>query len=271
MGIGFRLASICLAVTLAAGSLLTPPDPADWGDFSPERPGVAVPAPSPTPTPTPAPTPPTPPTPGTGMEDVQASDWFYRYIRTGVRHGFLQGNNNRFEPRRAITRAEFVTMMGRMHSALGGVVRHDWGPGGVPTLPYTDIDRTAFYIPYLVWATELEIVQGDAEGRFRPNAPMTRQELATILVRYIEAYDVENHLRDQFYDLGQYYDWELIAPWARAAAHLLRNYNLMHGSRGLRDEPGVYFFRPEDEALRLEAGVILVRLFAAVFDGRVAV
>ena len=251
MNLGLRIASLCLAFVLASG-LLTMPE-AYWESLPP-------------PSETTVPAAPPGASPEGGMDDVAPTDWFYRHLRRGFRHGFLRSIDGRFEPRRGITRAEFVTMLGRTHVALGGALRYGERS---EALPYTDVAPDADFTPYLVWATELGLVQGDAEQRFRPDEALTRESLAVILARYLEAYAVYTHL--EYYDHGRYEDWELISTWAYEAVHLLRDYGLMQGSRGVQNIPGVYFFRPQDLALRFESAVILVRLFDAVFDGRVAV
>jgi len=247
MDIGYRLASLCLAFTVAAG-LVPLPDPSGWDPSPPPPPAVTSPEPPPALLPI-----------GGGMEDVAPTDWFFPAIRVGVRHGFVTPIEGRFEPQRAITRAEFITMLGRMHTALGGVVRI----GRVPELPFTDITSAAEYIPYLAWATEIEIIRGDAEQRFRPGYPITREELAVLLARYIEAYDIDDQLDVEEHD--PYADWFDIADWAYDAVHMLRDLNLLQGRQ---TEPGVYFFHPAEHVLRLESAVVLARLFEEVFEGR---
>ncbi|MCL2563440.1 MAG: S-layer homology domain-containing protein [Oscillospiraceae bacterium] len=254
MGIGFRIASLCLAFLCAAG-LAPQPDLSGWNT-----------SPPPITAPTPTPEPPAPQTPGTGLEDVSSADWFYEAVRTGVRHGYIRGGgSNRFYPQRAITRAEFVTMLGRMHIALGGRVVYDWGAGQRPA--YTDVTPGAFYMPYLTWATELEFVHADAQQRFRPDAPLTREEMAVILVRYILLYEVYEHFdEDDWDEPARYADGDDISAWAYNEAHLLLMFDIMHGTARPGTNPVVYDFRPGADALRLEAAVVLANLFNMAFD-----
>ena len=251
MDLGFRLTSLCLAFTIAAG-LVPLPDPSGWAPAPPEPPPITAPGPPPV-------------QPGAGMEDVSPSDWFYDAIRVGVRHGFVRPMEGRFAPQQPITRGAFITMLGRMHAALGGVIGYD----RIPDLPYTDITADADYIPYLAWATEVQIVLGDAEQRFSPESSITREEMAVLLVHYIDAYALYDQLdvdpdSPHIYDYGFYADWFDISDWAWDEVHLLRYFHLMQGQEV---EPGVYFFYPQEQVLRLEAVAILVRLFEALFDG----
>ena len=194
------------------------------------------------------------------LRDVPPDIWFHDYVQTGLRHGFIQGTGgNSFHPDRIITRSEFVSILGRVHQALGGELLEE---GIMP--PYIDINPS-FYIPYLAWASEMGIIYGDGQGRFRPYSPVTRQEMATILTRYIESFDLRPYLASRHNPIGRYEDWHLIAPWAYGAAHLLRDYNIMQGSRGVQNVPGVYFFRPTDVGFRREAVAIFARLFIAIY------
>ncbi|MCL2589253.1 MAG: S-layer homology domain-containing protein [Oscillospiraceae bacterium] len=250
MDISIRLSTLLLALLLAVG-FAPRPHPGDWVP-SPEPPAWA-----------------TGPdfNPGALLQDVRPSDWFYDYVRLGVRHGFVRGGDGRFEPHRPITRAEVVTMLARMHAALGGVVLYEWAV----ELPYVDVSPRAHFVPYLVWATELRIVEGNLEGEFQPDQPVTREELAVILHRYMTAYSVYGHIEDRFYRHGRYQDWQQIASWAYEAAHTLRNYELMTGTARQHGTYTVYYFLPRDRASRAEAAVIFARVFEAVSDHRVAV
>ena len=247
MELGLRIFIIYLAALLAAG-LVSPAESLPEASPPPEVPGTFVPIP-------PAPSDDT----IDEMADISPADWFYAYVRLGYEHGFLRGTDGRFDPSREITRAEFITILGRLHLALGGI---DYGE---LLIPYTDTEET-FYTPYLTWATHLDIVQGDEFGRFRPNDVIRRDEMAVTLGRYIEAYDLYESLEHAFEDRGLYADWEEIAPWAYHEAHLLRNHGIMHGMRPPGAAPDIYLFRPETSALRCEAAAIFARLFVIIFD-----
>ena len=116
MNIGFQLATLCLAFLLVGGSL-TLPDPTGW---------EPAPPPGPEATHRPPPTGPPPFNPRANLSDISDSDWFYRSVRIGVQYGFVRGSAGRFEPERAITRSELITMLGRItgyESHGGGRVR----------------------------------------------------------------------------------------------------------------------------------------------------
>jgi len=254
-----QILSLCLALILAAGNVPVP----DFAD-EPAPPAVETPAPEPSPPPTPTPP---PPTPGPGLEDVATTDWFYDYVRIGFRHGFFRGTGGRFEPNRVVSRAEFITMLGRLHLALGGTVSYENVEETAVDLGFTDVELAAFYAPYLVWATELEITRADAQGHFRPMAPISREEMAVFATRYILAFELYELMEDDYYDRGPYADRAQIANWADEEVHLLRNLDLMLGRRP-NQAPGGDYFHPAAYALRSEAAALLARLFEGVFHPR---
>jgi len=207
------------------------------------------------------PAPPTPPPALTGMDDVSPSDWFYVYVRIGYRHGYLHGQEGNFEPSRDITWAEFITILGRFHGALGGYVEYGNTFIGADT-----------YIPYLLWAMGLDIVTAEDAERFRPNDAIQRAEIAIILMNYISAYNLYDHFLSQYeHHSENYADFIEIPAQARVAARLLRSFGIIQGVRSSADPPGVYRFEPFEHTLRSEAAVIFARMFVTIFDGTVAV
>ena len=198
------------------------------------------------------------------MADVSTEDWFHSYVLSGYRNRYIRGTsltNFRFDPNRALTRGEFIAMLGRFHTLLEGPLNF-----GNRLPAFYDTQTRTFYTTYLIWAVEAGIIQGDGAGRFHPNAVMTREQMALVLARYIATYELESHFYEASRDRGQYADADRISSAARAAAHQLRNFDIMHGSRGVNDVPGVYYFRPQDNAYRKEAAAVLGRMLLAIFD-----
>ncbi len=49
---------------------------------------------------------------------------------------------------------------------------------------FTDVSNEAWYAPSVNWADQLNIVGGFSDGTFRPNDPVTRQEIAVMIYNY---------------------------------------------------------------------------------------
>ncbi|MCL2843148.1 MAG: S-layer homology domain-containing protein [Oscillospiraceae bacterium] len=248
--LGTRISTLCLAALLALGQLPLPAATPAEPNLPAEPPSATTPAPEPEP-------PPSRPEPGTGaLQDVYPSDWFFPYVAIGALHGFIQGNDGVFAPNRAATRAEFVTMLARMHQALGG---HLGAPLDHP--PFVDVSPDHFSAPYLAWAFEIEAVHPNAEGQFRPGASISREEVAAMVAHYLEFYGLDDLFETAYEDHGLYADWEEIAPWALYGAHFLWNANLMHGTQA--EDDSVYF-HPRAEIYRREVFAIIGRVFQAI-------
>ena len=80
----------------------------------------------------------------------------------------------RFAPGTAAGRAMLVMVLWRMEGA----------PAAEAAASFSDVEAGAWYAEAVAWAAANGIVTGDGDGRFRPNAPISRQELATLLFRY---------------------------------------------------------------------------------------
>ena len=186
-----------------------------------------------------------------GMEDVSPDDWFYYHITRGFQFkliGGVQTDGFRFEPHRNATRAEFITMLGRLHEYEGE-------PEGLS-------EDKAFYARHLAWAAENGILQGDSGADLMPHAPITREQMAVIIARYIAAYALQGQFADIFTPAAAFNDWADCSDWALQSVVAMWNYKLMHGTGFARD----FRFRPLDSSSRAEALAVLVRLGDAIYD-----
>ncbi|MBR6916494.1 MAG: S-layer homology domain-containing protein, partial [Clostridia bacterium] len=116
------------------------------------------------------------PTVGIPFEDVPESEWYYSEIAGAYGKGFVTGRSaNVFAPEENITRAEIATLLSRVDGA-------EIDPKA--TVSYPDVRAGEWYVPYLAWATTKGILKGYPDGTAKPNAPVTRAEMAVMLARY---------------------------------------------------------------------------------------
>ena len=117
-------------------------------------------------------------------QDVAETAWYYDSVQYVRVNGLFTGVNAReFDPNGYMTRGMFVTVLGRM----AGVNPDYYGGNTV----FTDVPADAYYAPYVAWASMYGITDGTGEGVFSPNALVDRQQLATFIMRYLEAFGVE--------------------------------------------------------------------------------
>ncbi|MCQ2456282.1 MAG: DUF4838 domain-containing protein [Clostridia bacterium] len=175
--------------------------------------------------------------------DVKKKQWYYEPIEEVYAEGIMQGvSETEFAPVKSLTRAETVTLLSRL--ACVNV------EGMSESLTFKDTKKTAWYAEYVGWAAESGVVNGYDDGTFRPNAPVSRQELASLIVRFLSY--MEAHLADSP-KIAKYSDEGKIAGWAKENAEVMRKSGLMNG-----DDAGR--FNPKSTATRAEMAAICVRM-----------
>ncbi len=126
-------------------------------------------------------TPPAPSEPGsTGQSftDVAADAWYANAVQYVVSKAYFNGTSaDTFSPDRTMTRAMFVTVLGRMD----GVDVSQY-----PNTPFADVPAGQWYTAYVEWASENGIVLGYGSETFGPDDPVTREQMAAILYRYAQ-------------------------------------------------------------------------------------
>ena len=92
-----------------------------------------------------------------------------------VQQGIVQGRQaERFFPDEEITRGELTKMI----LLTAGIQ-----PKSIPAQSFKDLDFDAWYYPYVTTARKIGLIEGYADGTFKPNQPITRAEAVSILVR----------------------------------------------------------------------------------------
>lgn len=121
------------------------------------------------------------------FEDVPENAWYENAVNTLASLGIISGvGDNKFEPDRSITRAEFTAMA--MKFAMGET-------GGENI--FSDIKSTDWYYNAVVDSIKYGWINGYGDGTFRPNNPITRGEVTAIvnhmLGREADKQFVQNH------------------------------------------------------------------------------
>ncbi len=107
--------------------------------------------------------------------DVRASDWFYGPVLFARQHGLMSGvETTLFGPHTTTTRGMIVTIL---HNLEGN-------PEPSSTGTFSDVNSKLYYAAPIEWASSNGIVSGYGGGIFRPDRPISRQELAAILYNY---------------------------------------------------------------------------------------
>ena len=175
------------------------------------------------------------------FEDVTSRDWYYEDVRTIAAAGYMQGvDRETFAPAKEVTRGMFVTVLGRIAAA----------PGSVGTNRFSDVKEGSWYAPYVNWAAEKGIASGISGTSFAPQQPITREEAALMLAKYLKAERIE--VEREGVSAG-FLDKESASQYARSALDMMCRSGIMQG-----DTAGN--FRPKDRITRAEAAAVFARL-----------
>lgn len=155
---------------------------------------------------------------------VGASSWAIPEIQQAITYG-LTTNKVLSDFQKAITREEFCELAVKLYEALAGVPAVPASPN-----PFTDTSN-----PDILKAYELGITKGVAPDRFAPGNPISRQEIAVMIVRAIKASNPS--LDTTVTGVPQFADEHLIASWAINEVRLCYNYDIMKGTGGLVIDP----------------------------------
>ena len=179
--------------------------------------------------------------PSEAYQDLSTSAWYHKSVDNMIRSGYMVGvGAGRFAPDMELSRAMFVTILYQM-------------AGEQPTeteTAFTDVSADAWYAPAVAWAFANGIVSGTSETTFSPNAPATREQIVTILMRYSGAAEPETDVLGGFQDASAVSDFALPAMnWAVA--------------NGIISGRGNGMLSPKDSATRAECCQII-----AVFSAK---
>ena len=162
------------------------------------------------------------PTPNADFLDVSRVDWFYYDVRYVCENGLMNGTSrNRFSPYGTVTRGMLVTILYRMENE----------PRCFGSAAFSDVKPGAYYEKAVVWASQNNIVSGYTDGTFRPDAPVTREQLASILYRYT-LYRGQDVSAGETTSLTGYGDAQTVSNYALPAMRWACGTGILQGANG---------------------------------------
>ncbi len=180
------------------------------------------------------------------FEDI-ASHWAREEIELMATMEYLAGvGNNEFAPENTVTRAEFVTIIARMAGLTAN-------PGGAAC--FYDVPVDAWYCGTLGAAVTAGLVYGVDENSFAPHEPVTREQIATMMVRLMakDGPDITISAADTARLLAGFSDGASVSSWACAPVALMAKEKVMTGRENGQ-------FVPLGHTTRAEAAVALCRM-----------
>lgn len=183
--------------------------------------------------------------PSAGFTDVPgANNWAHAGIDYCVSNGLMYGvGGSRFAPQTATTRAQIVQIL---YSLSGS-------PSVSGAAPFTDLTQD-WYKNAVRWAYQTGVVSGMSATSFAPNAPVTREQIAVILMGYAQKVLGVSRTWTPA-DLSRYPDASRVSAWAHNALADTVSLGLISGTlRG-----GQAYLDPQGSATREQVATILMQ------------
>ncbi len=172
------------------------------------------------------------------FSNVGADHWASSAIAFAASHELFRGmDDGSFGPDAPMTRAMLVTILARLDSASGGGIS------------FGDVPSGAWFAAPVSWAAANKIVLGDG-NHFYPNAPVSREQLCAVLVRYTEYAGITLKETSATADFS---DASAVSGWAAHAVTKALNTGLLTGKAG-------NLIDPQGQVSRAEFAAMLQRL-----------
>lgn len=117
------------------------------------------------------------------FKDVIPGDPYYGSVWYANNHDPLLMNGvsaDSFDPKGNLTRAAIVTVLYRLEGS----------PATAAASEFNDVPANQWYSDAVAWAVKYGITNGYGDGRFGPDDPITREQLAVFLYRYAKSCNI---------------------------------------------------------------------------------
>ena len=179
-----------------------------------------------------------PSTGSTNFSDVPANQWYASAVSYVTQRGLFSGvSETQFAPSQSMTRGMLVSVLYRFN-----------GTSHTGSSPFADVSSNAWYGNAVSWAYANNLVSGVSDTSFAPNTPITREQAAVMLARYLKFSGValESGTPD-------FQDTASISGYAKESVGAMQKAGLLSG-----DNEGN--FRPDAQITRAEIASIFMRL-----------
>ena len=181
--------------------------------------------------------------PSTGenpFTDVSEKDWFFDDVLFVYDYGLMVGTGKTlFSPHETVTRGMMATILWRME---GSPI-----PKGKNS--FTDVEAGKWYADAITWTAENGIFADYDKDRFKPDDPITREQLAAIFYHYADYKDYDLTVKG---DLDKFKDADKITDYAKTAMQWAVGSGLVKGRSG-------NLLDPQGKATRAEIAAMLHR------------
>ena len=184
--------------------------------------------------------------------DVDRLDWYYdRWIDNGAEAWYREATayaldnslilpfGRSFEGGEVLNRGQFVAILSRLEGIDRDAVEQ--------TGQFTDVTAADYFAPAVYWASASGVVEGASATTFHPEGTITREQVATLLARYLEEKGII--LPDDAGAPARFQDTASISGWAAESVEEMRRCGLMEGDSAGRMNPARPVTRAEGVTL----------------------
>ena len=183
------------------------------------------------------------------FSDISAGKWYVEAVQYVYDNDLMSGSEGKFKPTQNITRGQLVTTLYRL--------------AGSPKVTdfraleaFSDVAPGKYYTDAICWAYNTGVGTGN-NGKFQPNNPLTRQQMAAFIFRYTDMMGYDTSIRE---DYSYMLNADKVGSYAKEAMSWAVGMGLISGSEfvypsGSRD----YDLKPTDNTTRAQVASILQR------------
>lgn len=172
----------------------------------------------------------------THFNDVPGNQWYANAVYDLAAEGILNGKGDgKYDPQASVTRAEFVMILAKLSGEDITAYKK--------SSHFHDVAAESWYNAAVNWAEEHKLAYGKTSTSFYPNDKVTREEIASFLMRYIR--NKHKEIVPETSSLT-FSDSNRIADWAKNDVASLTSLGII---KGYED----FTFRPQNTATRAEA------------------
>ena len=179
--------------------------------------------------------------PSAPFTDVDTAKWYHLSVDYVLTHKMMNGVSSRaFAPNANLTRGMLVQILYNLEGKPKGTAAN-----------FSDVQADAWYAEAVGWAATNKVVTGYADGTFRPNAAVTREQAAAILYRYAQSKDIDVSVGENT-NILSYVDVQQASEYAIPALQWAVGAGVLNGKNGGR-------LAPAGTATRAEIAAIMQR------------
>lgn len=169
--------------------------------------------------------------------DISENNWYTQYVRYVSQMSLMNGTSaTTFEPQSPLSRA-----------MVAQILYNRAGQPEVSGQPrFSDVAKDQWYYNAIQWASEQGIVSGIGDGKFAPNANVTREQLAMMLYNAQEKPETDG-------SLSGFEDTNNVSDWAVNAVEWAVQEKIINGS----ESQGKLYINPNGNATRAEAATMI--------------